>query len=300
MSVLALASSVALGWPQQVTPPQESSVLEDIQVVGRESDATLEARVDRFVDQISAPAGDYGPARWHRDVCVGAINFQPVAARAIVDRISEVALQLGLDPEDPGCEPQVLIIATNDGPGTAAGLVEREPRLFILGGDGMDLGRAALNRFQSSEQPVRWWHISLPVDADTGQRAVRLPGDNPDTPIIIQKFAASRLRSATRDNLQRAIIIVDTARLGDATFSQLADYVALLAMAQVNPAVDVRGQDSILNLFDNPSSVSGLTAWDMAYLHGLYEAELDAVSQNSRFGAVERGMAERQRNPAGE
>ncbi|WGM30220.1 hypothetical protein [Brevundimonas sp. NIBR11] len=303
---MLLAAMIALALSGQDAPPppaqNEGSVqLPTVEVQGALAGMNLETRIDDFVGSVAAPISEYGygPARWHRDVCVGAINFQPAAARAIVDRVSSVAVDLGLRSEDPGCDPQVLIVATNDGPGTATGLVERRRRFFVLGGEGMDLGRAALARFQSNDHPVRWWHVSLPVDADTGGRIVRLPGDsdgaiNPIDPfsavIIVDKFIASRIYSERRDNLIRAVIIVDTTRLGEATFAQLADYVAMIAMAQIDPEVDVRGHDSVLNLFRNPAGVQGLTDWDMAYLKGLYKARLDTVSTVSRMGAVEAEM----------
>lgn len=293
MSIFAMGLAALV---LQAAPAQQQSetALGDVVVEGDRRGGNLETRVDRFVDAVAAPVGEYGPARWDRDVCVGAINFQPAAARVIVDRVSEIALAVGLDPEDPGCEPQVLIVATNDGPGTASGLVERNRRLFVLGGDGMDLGEEALQRFQSNDRAVRWWHVALPVDATTGQRAVRLPGDG-DEYNVIQKFVASRISSAIQSNLVRVVILVDITRLGDVTFAQLADYVAMIAMAQINPEVDASDHASVLNVFADPTAVQGLTDWDLAYLGALYDARLDRVSQNGNLGAVERSMERRER-----
>ena len=297
---MLLAAMIAIVLSGQDAPPpaqDDASVrLPTVEVQGRLAGMNLETRIDDFVGSVAAPISEYGygPARWDRDVCVGAINFQREAAHAIVDRVSEVAVGLGLRPEDPDCDPQVLIVATNDGPGTATGLVERRRRFFDLGGEGMDLGPAALARFQSNDHPVRWWHVSIPVTADVGRRIVRLPGDGDNKElkdvIVVDKWIASRLYSETQDNLIRAVIIVDTTRLGEATFAELADYVAMVAMAQIDPDVDVRGHDSVLNLFRNPAGVQGLTDWDMAYLRGLYNARLDTVSTVSRMGAVEAEM----------
>ena len=94
------------------------------------------------------------------------------------------------------------------------------------------------------------------------------------------------------------MIIVDVPRLGEVEFSQLGDFIAMLALTQVAPNFDVAGHNSILGVFDRPQAVFGLTEWDRAYLRGLYRARLDGVSQNSRLGALEREMqraAERER-----
>ncbi|WGM31440.1 hypothetical protein [Brevundimonas sp. NIBR11] len=291
-----LGAAIALPAFAQTQPaPQDGDAVDDIEVLGDRAAPTLNERVDAFVNAVAAPIGDYGPARWHRRVCIGSVNFQPAAAQLIVDRVSQVALDLGVQPGEPGCAAQVMIVATNDGAATAAAMVDRNGRWFRAGGEGMDRGEAALMRFRTGDRAVRWWQVSLPVDADTGQRAVRLPGDDPSSSIAINKFVASRLASALRDNLTRIMIIVDVDQLGDVTFAQLADYVALVSLAQIDDQANPAGSDTVLNLFNDPAGVSGLTSWDMAYLGALYNARLDTVSSNARMGDVERGMANAER-----
>lgn len=294
-ATLSALSAPALAQSQTTAPDPEGVVIDDVEVTGDRGRPTLQQRVDAFVNTVAAPVGNYGPARWHRTVCIGSANFQGEAARQLIDRVASVAVQLGLTPAAPGCAAQVMIVATNDGPATATAMVERNQRWFRAGGEGMDQGQAALERFKTDDRAVRWWQVSLPVDADTGQRAVRLPGDDPDKPIIINKFAASRLSSPLRDNLTRIMIIVDIEKLGEVSFTQLADYVALISLAQIDAQAVTTGSDTVLNLFADPASVSGLTDWDMAYLQGLYGARLDSVSSNSRMGNVERGMERRER-----
>lgn len=294
-ATLSALSAPALAQSQTTAPDPEGVVIDDVEVTGDRGRPTLQQRVDAFVNTVAAPVGNYGPARWHRTVCIGSANFQGEAARQLIDRVASVAVQLGLTPAAPGCAAQVMIVATNDGPATATAMVERNQRWFRAGGEGMDQGQAALERFKTDDRAVRWWQVSLPVDADTGQRAVRLPGDDPDKPININKFAASRLSSPLRDNLTRIMIIVDIEKLGEVSFTQLADYVALISLAQIDAQAVTTGSDTVLNLFADPASVSGLTDWDMAYLQGLYGARLDSVSSNSRMGNVERGMERRER-----
>jgi hypothetical protein len=40
----------------------------------------------------------------------------------------------------------------------------------------VQLGFAALQEFAQSDRAVRWWHVSLPVDAHTGRPAIELSG----------------------------------------------------------------------------------------------------------------------------
>src|SRR5690606_3172864 len=113
---------------------------------------------------------------------------------------------------------------------------------------GMDLGLEALDNFAESERPVRWWHVSLPVDARSGQPAIRFPGQPPPT----ISGSASRIHSHVRDDLLYIIIIVDATKVLGTTWQQLADYLAVISLAQIDPSTNPTEFDSILNLFSNP------------------------------------------------
>lgn len=236
----------------------------------------LEERIERFVSEAAAPSRGRGLARWRNRICVGVVNVRADAAQFIADRVSQVALGLGLTPGYPGCRADVIIVFTNDGPGMAALLAEEHRRAFMVGTGGLDRGRVAFNAFVRSDRAVRWWHTSMPVNAETGQRAIRLPGDvnaqgQPTAPSIAV-FAASRLTSQLRDDLRKAFVIVDIDRIGDVTLEQLADFLAFVSLSQVDLEGDFSGYDSILTLFDAPNGPAGLTDWDQAYLTSLYRA----------------------------
>jgi len=97
---------------------------------------------------------------------------------------------------------------------------------------------------------------------------------------------ASRLTTVIQNDLRRAYIIIDIDQAEGITFQQLADYVAMVAFAQVDPDADLSGFPTILNVFDNPNVASGLTDWDQAYLGSLYGAELNQRNATAQSGAV--------------
>jgi len=297
-AALVLACALAAGTasaqePAGPPPAQPSAQLEDVVVEGRQ----LEAMVRSFVTDVSQPANNRGLARWNRPICVGAVNLRMDIARYVVDRISDVARELEIGAGEPGCRPNVLIVAAVDGAGLASALVEDRPRNFDLRHNGTDAGTRALRNFRTGDQPVRWWQISMPIDSETGQRAVRLPGD--DQPPRIYVFAASRLRTQIRDDMVRSIIIVDVERLGGASLVQLADYLTLVALAQVDAEADTAPYPTILNLFADPASApAGLTEWDRSYLTALYEHDQLRINRNSQVRAVAEAVA-RDRREAG-
>lgn len=277
------------------TAPQETVQgapvdLGDIEVVGR----PLASMIDTFVNEVAAPNRHRGIARWDKAVCIGVANLRPEAAQYILDRVSTIAEDIGLQAGSPGCTANVIIIATDDPDGLADSLVRDHRRGLRLGGSGMDRGGAALRAFAASDRPVRWWQVSLPVDAMTGDRAVRLPGeckstcssDDPgDFAPVTSVFAASRLSTQIVDNLIRTVVILDVDQVNRVSGQQLADYVAMVTFAQIDPEADTSRYASILNIFEDTETAPGLTNWDQAYLNGLYNAE--RTRANLRSGRTE-------------
>jgi len=217
--------------------------------------------------------------------------------------VSDVARELGLRAHEPPCHPSILIIATTDGAAFTEQFVAMRPVLFRPGGAGMNQGPAAFDRFIHSDRAVRWWSVSLPVDGDTGQSAVRLPGEISGSGAVtggssVTQYApntavrtVSRQSSQYRQDLKRTFVIVDVDRLGGATLAQLGDYIAMVTLAQVDPDAETGRFETILNLFEDPSAVEGLSSWDRAFLEGLYEADWYRTNQNSQVHAISDAIA---------
>ena len=190
---------------------------------------------------------------------------------------------MGLRSGEPGCTANVVIVATTDAPAVARTLVEENRNAFSPGGSGMTLSKAALEDFKTGDRAVRWWHVSVPTDSETGERAVRLPGEDARQTNVSR---ASRLSSDIRDDLNKVIIIIDVDRIGDTTFTQLADYVAMVAMAQIDASASTEGLPTVLNLFNNPQGTPGLSDWDLAYLTALYKAEQSRSTRQGQAGEL--------------
>lgn len=277
---LALAAGLLSQTPGQAQDPAGGPVAElgDVVVEGRR----LRSVVQSFVGEVTAPAtSDRGPARWNGPVCIGVVNLRAEVAQYIVDRASDVARELGLEAGEPGCAANVLIIAAADGQAVADGIVEERRRAFVPGGSGMTRTLSALEDFRTSDAPVRWWHVSAPVDSESGELATRLPGR--DAPQIAVS-RASRIRTDIRDDLFKAIIVVDISKVESLSLPQLADYCTLIALAQVDPKADVASFETILNVFIDPA-ITGLTSWDRDYLAALYGIEQNRLG-SARGGEI--------------
>lgn len=283
--ILAGVMAASMAQPQNppAIPPagqEATSTLEDVVVERRQ----LESMVREFVGEVGAPAARRGLARWQGGICVGVVNIRSDVAQQIADRVSQVGRDLGLEPGEPGCKANIFIVFSTGGAALADAMVEENRRAFRRGVGGLDRGTAALRDFRTAERPVRWWHMSEPTDSETGLRAVRLPGDmdpttgQPAAPVI-NVFAASRLNSQIRDDMTKVMVIVDVDQLASANLAQLADYLAFVSLAQVDPEAETGSYDTILNLFDAPQSVDGLTDWDVSYLTSLYRVQDSPVQR---------------------
>jgi hypothetical protein len=288
-----------------VDPQTEpSQVIDEVVVRGRrmsEVEFDLEAYVRSFVDEVAALPTGRGFARWHREVCVGVHNLNNTAAQYLVDRISLLAVEVGLEPGEPGCTPDVMIIFTVNGNETAGYIVDNHPRLLRPGAGraGMNLDSYALDEFAHTNRAVRWWHVSMPVDARSGTHAVRLPQDQGAPVVNMGGGGGSRIYSATRDDMYYAVVVVDATKLRGTTWQQLGDYLAMVSLAQIDPQAHVSDFDSILNLFDNPRAYSGLTDWDRSYMQALYAINQERVPQAQSNEVVNQMARQEQDNENG-
>jgi hypothetical protein len=81
--------------------------------------------------------------------------------------------------------------------------------------------------------------------------------------------------------IRSTLVVVDKGRVAGLTMGALADYTAMVGLAQVNLEGDYSNTDSILNLFAGSGkapSVDHLSAWDAGFLKALY-----ATDQSSTF-----------------
>ena len=265
-----VTTSVAQQPPVPAPAPSDKVIVEGI---------SPEEAVRSFIDEVSAAPPGRNLARWDRKVCVGAINLATRYAQRLIDQVSTVAISVGLEAGEPGCHPDVLILAYSDGDALATRLVKDRFRSFRPDSDSTQLGQAALSRFRTAHTPVRWWHVSQTIAADGGQASLGDPAFPALGDSIYNVHEASRLRINVREEMAHVIIVLDTTLIGKTSFASLADYVAMVALAQIDAKADTHEFPTILNLFaaETGEREARMTQWDLDYLKALYEARGDAA-----------------------
>jgi hypothetical protein len=293
LAALAL-SSFSPASAQEAPPAAPSG---DIVIVGERT----EEAVRNFVAAMSAPQlGADQLARWDRRICPGVAGLRARYAQFLIDRMAQRAFDVDLDIGEPGCRPNILIVVSTDPDEVARDLYDNHRAAL---GWFSDRNRATRGRhafrdtFLNSDAPVRWWHVSHTTNASGQQIGAPGPGADANPLDASSRFAhnpvsggSSRLRATTRQDFGAAFIIVDANRLAEIgyDFNALADYLAMVSLAQLDPAADVSGYPSVLNLWRAQAAANAMTDWDLAYLSGLYSATREAASARRQQGDIAR------------
>lgn len=154
----------------------------------------------------------------------------------VAARMHQVAQQAGAPYAKRACEPNVVVLFSTE-PDALIREAARSKRFNYRGAS-----TAAVETFRSGADPVRWVH----------------GGD-------VRGSAAGDARPHT------ALIVVDATKAQDVKVSALADYLAMVSLADVR--VRPAPTDSIMTLFDDRDGTpKALTEADQAYLRSVHRA----------------------------
>jgi len=288
------AASYGLAQVAEATEPDEEEALVNEKVVVT---VRKPAETKNYVEQITAPPfGTEQLARWDDRICVGVSGVREEQAQFIADRVSQRAVEIGLRTGKPGCEPDITVLITADPQALIAAMQEKYAGLFAISDESRTgtLGQAAFEQFKTEARPVRWWHVSETRSSDgtriRGEARQGVTDGVTSAPTV--RSEGSRLRSAIREDLSRAIIIVDANLVQGVPMDSLADYVAFVALMQADPNGNTSSIDTILNLFRSDlgdQRATSLTDWDRDFLRALYSMPRNTAS----LSQAERYLAQR-------
>jgi hypothetical protein len=254
----------------------------------------LERRAHAFVNRLTHSALFYGDsiAMWRVPLCFLVAGLPKDGGELVLARLSGDAASAGVRLAKRRCHPNFIVIFTSMPDAELNRLKSRYPRML---GDGPS---AEMQRFlrPGKARVVRIWHNAYVSDrygvpmyefGDGGCYQggdFHIPGMLKACPTHLD-IIESRL---SRDRLvafSSAIIVVDTTLARRANLEQVADYIALLGLADINPDVNVGDSPTILKLFTAPAEVAprGLTIWDRAFLDGLYHSHQSSRGQRSEI-----------------
>jgi hypothetical protein len=102
-------------------------------------------------------------------------------------------------------------------------------------------------------------------------------------PVLSESMAHSKIYLSTRLDIESGVVLLDVAAIDGLTVNQIADYVAMRALANTRPPRGEGAVPTILTLFDPDSKAPlELSEFDLAYLRRTY-SELDNLPAYSKL-----------------
>jgi hypothetical protein len=246
--VLAITSALA-AWPAAARSPapasgssSSSDVLQEVTVTARH--IRLGDRVAKFVNRVTRLQNGEGLARWQRPACPLVLGLDPQQDKWILERVSSVArvAKVPFDA-DERCHPKNLFIFVNGDP---RGLLQRwddrnSARVNVFGG----ATPLVVKEFIGTPRAVRVWYRAgmgtawgLAPSASTDYQSVFETTGGP-TLISQTPLEASHLSSNVVYTFSAVFVIADSTRLHGVTLGQLADYAAMVGLAEIEPGAQL-------------------------------------------------------------
>lgn len=281
LAATALATAANAQEADQTPEPSEATAVSPVTVYGERTREVIAA----FVGDVSAAyEREAQLARFARRVCPGVMNLRPDHAQVLIDRIALTAVRVGLDVGAPGCDANVLVIVTDDSDALVPAMMDEFQQVFFYHVQTVERKHQVLEEFARPGRPVRWWHMVSEEPTALGttgsifaaKGGAALPNGNCCGAFRTYSGGDPRVNGVNyQTDIFRVLLIVDTSLLGPIRLETLGDYLGMTALARLSPDAPTSGVDTILNLFTAESAgqvpPDGLTAWDLAYLEGLYE-----------------------------
>ena len=238
-------------------------------------------QIDRFVDALT-PAPHQGQlSRFEWSICPLVMGFSEPQNAAVAARMRKVAEAAVIPLGKADCRPNVFVFVTRDKQ-IFFDLLRKKYPLYFTGYDPDEVQKLARSPGVSA------WHVKGLLDEDGRP----IPTDQADGYYVNQRTGVpSRMRAPTRPHFLASIVVVELDLLIGLTITQVADYAAMRAFAQLDPArLNKMAAPTILTILDAPEGTAvpvTLTQWDLAFLRSLYG------SDENRYVGQQRGEMKR-------
>jgi len=244
----------------------------------------LEEQVDHYVSSVVVRYGQDSLARWNVPVCPLVAGLPRERGEYILWRITQVATASGAPLAPQQCKVNFYVVVTPQPDVLLKNWLRRDPKMYDRAS-----GMSRINSFMHATHPIRCWYNTEFRSSDGGSVSregvvAALNGsalEMMELPTNTVRLG-TRLRYSAIQGLSSIIIVVDENQTGSLTIGQLADYVAMIGLAQIRTDADLGQIPTILRLFQDPQDPpQAMSTWDEAFLHSLYGTSQASVTQRS-------------------
>ncbi|MGA9369543.1 MAG: hypothetical protein WBV35_18945 [Steroidobacteraceae bacterium] len=265
------------------TPPTPPAKVELPKVtIEAAKEHALRRQVHRFVAAVVVQPWEETLLRWNVPICPLVAGLPKDFGEFILWRISKAATDAHAPLAGKVCRPNLFVIGTDVPDLLLKKWWIRNPQMYDRRN-----GIEPIRHFLESGRPVRFWYNSVlgcGTGASAGPGASTPSIASMDHPMGVGGSATfgpgapsctdgidTHLSYADTLSISSAIVVIDGRQMKKVTIQQLADYIALVGLADVRPDVEAGDAPSILRLFtDHGIPPQKLTPWDRALLYSLY------------------------------
>ena len=256
--------------PVDLRPVGKSSAtatLDTVTIKAAEERRKLRRRINRFVFSVTVSYMFDSLPRWDEPICPLVAGLPRAQGEYVLGRITQVATAAHAPLAGEHCKANLFVVAT------------AYPQRFLEKWWSRDLtmynacsGLGGVKKFIHSRRPVRVWYNTMPAGPNgTGKGSSDLDAPALGLHLGPQNSACISTSSSSALALSQVYVVVDLRHVDRLDIGQLADYVALVGLAQIQ--LDTRpAGPSILTLFhERKDPPTGLSDWDRALLYALYD-----------------------------
>ena len=300
LAALLLLPAVALGFmPQGMSGPQSQAPQAaatapphpegdgGLPRVTIQASKELRREVHTFVAAVVTPPSPHESLlRWNKPICPLVVGLPRNWGELILARISQAARDAHAPLAGTHCQPNLFVVVSAQPDQVLKQWMARNPKVDTRH------GLAPLKRFLDSTLPIRMWYNSEPscaggvsepasaaaassIGLPYGSMSKSVGAGNPSGamgPTYCDNSIDTHLMYGDVRSISYAIVVADTNQLTreHVKLGQLAAYVSLVGLVDIQAGADGGGAPTILRLFHDPNAPEGLTPWDRALLYSLY------------------------------
>jgi hypothetical protein len=283
----ALSAALSVGaFSVAASPPPDSAVnqppptpaAKHPQVTIQAEREALERRVRAFISGGFHDLSLESLARWNIALCPLVVGLQPAQAESLRVRLLEIASAAGAPIAPQPCEANFAVIASTKPNEVLKGWYKRDYHIF---GDAI---QPRIQMFLDASDPIRVWYNTTHQVANALPYSSAIAGLSTKGSLNVpvnNHASASNIVSNEIRSIASVVVVIDSGRTQGVSINELADYVAMVGLAETEHTMDVSSAPTILRLFstsDRPAP-SGLSAWDAAFLRALYHTDQRTVLQ---------------------
>lgn len=202
-------------------------------------------------------------ARFEDAVCIAVSGFNDPYNAIFAQRMERNATQAGLQVAQAGCHPNIVVMITDRPQQELMSLARRDSFLTSIGASDKDITLLA-----KSAGPT-WTLTFTELRSTFGNHAV-VGSDVDNLAGLLRIYDSTIINLPQRQDIAAVLMVIDSSAALGKNLDQIADYAAFRSLADLRSPAPVTSEPTILTLFKGETAPNGLTAYDRAYLKGLY------------------------------